>query len=49
MTTRDETDVENQRIETGPDRTVWREIDASPKPGRTSVHKIFRDMLNGIL
>ena len=49
MTTKGETDVENQRIENGADGTVWREIDASPKPGRTSVHNIFRDMLNGIL
>ena len=49
MTRKGETDVENQRIETRPDGTVWREIDASPKLGRTSVYNIFRDMLNGIL
>ena len=36
------------KSETGPDRTVWKEIDASLKPDRASVHDIFRDMLNGI-
>ena len=28
--------------ETGPNGTVWKEIDASLKPGNTSVHNIFR-------
>ena len=48
LTAKSETDVKNQRIENGPDGIVWREIDASPKSGRTSVHNIFRDILNGI-
>ena len=48
LTAVSETDVENQRIETGSDGTVWKEIDTSTKPGRTSVHNIFRDMPNGI-
>ena len=48
LTAKSETDVENQRIETGPDGTVWKEIDANPKPGKTSVYNIFRDMLKGI-
>ena len=48
LTAKSETDVENQGIETGLDGTVWKEIDASPKPGRTSIYNIFRNMLNGI-
>ncbi|XP_043597799.1 uncharacterized protein LOC122574351 [Bombus pyrosoma] len=48
LTTESENDVENQHIEIGPDGTVWKEIDGSPKPGRTSVHNIFRDVPNGI-
>ena len=30
-------------------RAKRKEINTSPKPGRTSVRNIFRDMLNGIL
>ena len=33
LTAENETDVENQRITIGPDGTVWKEIDGSPKPG----------------
>ena len=32
LTTKGETDVGNQRIKTGPDGTLQREIDVSPKP-----------------
>ena len=48
LTSGNETDVKNQCIETRPDGTVWREIDASPKLGRTSVYNIFRGVLNDI-
>ena len=41
LTAESEIDVEYQRIKTGLDGTVWREIDASAKPGRTSGHNIF--------
>lgn len=44
MTSECETDIEDQRIETEADGTVWEEIDGSPKLGRILVHNIFREM-----
>ena len=42
LTAERKTDVKKQRIETELDGTVWKELDASSKPGRTAVHNIFR-------
>ncbi|XP_024223803.1 uncharacterized protein LOC105680852 [Bombus impatiens] len=44
LTAERKTDVKKQRIETGLDGTVWKEIDASSNPGRTPVHNIFRSV-----
>lgn len=44
MTSESGTDVEDQRIETVVDGTVWEEIDGSPKTGRIPVHDILRDI-----
>lgn len=46
LTAKSETDAENQRVKTESNGTVWKETDASSKPGRASVHKFFRNMLN---
>nr|XP_033199850.1 uncharacterized protein LOC117162111 [Bombus vancouverensis nearcticus] len=42
LTAERKTYVKKQRIETGLDETVWKELDASSKSGRTPVHNIFR-------
>ena len=44
LTSESETDIEDQRIKTAADGTIWEEIDGSPKPGRIPEHNIFRDM-----
>ncbi|XP_076483022.1 uncharacterized protein LOC143304431 [Bombus vancouverensis nearcticus] len=36
--------VKKQRIETGLDGTVWKELNASSKPGRIPVHNSFRSV-----
>ncbi|XP_033178751.1 piggyBac transposable element-derived protein 4-like [Bombus impatiens] len=42
LTAERKTYVKKQRIETGLDETVWKELAASSKSGRTPVHNIFR-------
>ena len=44
LSSESEIDLEDQRIETAADGTVWEEIDGRPNLGRLPVHKCFRDM-----